>query len=224
MCLFQLLGRFEDQVDAISTLVIDAAAAHRFGEVHDHGPWHSRQIAQIALCPFAHHLADGKRDETLGKSSTIELNVPTNRALIAICNFFLSPPSVFAVFPSGGTGILAGYGFSNANRICSRFRSRDEGRHFVAPSPSLCSRGSLATPRRELRIDREPARANLHTDRPRSNCSDNDHDGNINCLSVRYARCCYRLAGCTSPRTPKRRPIQAQHGLVRFGVAHHSPP
>lgn len=61
VCLLQLLGRLEDEVDAVGALVIHAAAAHRLREVHDHRPWHPGQVAQIALRPLAHHLAGEKR-------------------------------------------------------------------------------------------------------------------------------------------------------------------
>jgi len=63
--LFQLLGRLEHEIDAIGTFVIYATAAYRFREVHDHSPWHSGQVAQVTLCPFAHHLADGERGDWL---------------------------------------------------------------------------------------------------------------------------------------------------------------
>jgi len=87
--LLQLLGRLENKVDAVGALVIDAAAAHRFREIHDHRPGHSGQVAQITLRPFAHHLAGEKRgvgvEEPLPfdkrSRSTVTMGVVVNRPL-----------------------------------------------------------------------------------------------------------------------------------------------
>lgn len=55
--LLELLGRFEDEVDAVGALVVDAAATHRLRKVHYHRPGHPRQVAQVTLRSLAHHLA-----------------------------------------------------------------------------------------------------------------------------------------------------------------------
>lgn len=49
---FHLARCVQDELDAIGTLVIDTATANLLGEIVNHGPWHSRQIAEVAMLPF----------------------------------------------------------------------------------------------------------------------------------------------------------------------------
>lgn len=53
----QLARGLDHELDAIGTLVVDATAAYGFREVPDHGPGHTRQVAQVAgLSPGRGHL------------------------------------------------------------------------------------------------------------------------------------------------------------------------
>lgn len=45
-------GALEDHLDAVGALIVDAAAAHRLGELVQHGPRHPRQVAQVAVLPL----------------------------------------------------------------------------------------------------------------------------------------------------------------------------
>lgn len=44
-----LASRFDDHLDAVGPLVVDAASTHGLGEVVQHGPGGARQVAQVAV-------------------------------------------------------------------------------------------------------------------------------------------------------------------------------
>lgn len=49
---FHLAGRLQDYFYPVRPLVIDASSAYGLRKIVNHRPWHSGQVAQIALLPF----------------------------------------------------------------------------------------------------------------------------------------------------------------------------
>lgn len=85
---FHLSGRFDDQLDAVGALVVDATAAHGLGEIVQHGPRHAGQVAQVTVLSLTHlhgaNLTATARVAVVGASGNVTRGVGERGARLRV--------------------------------------------------------------------------------------------------------------------------------------------